>query len=97
MVRRAVSTDSQTIPPSRIRQQAVISRWVRPGPSPQPEDAGAVEQVEPESAGAPADSPEPGAASIEVPDAAEPCAAVMAANGHDNGDGLDIPEFLRNV
>ena len=68
-----------------------------PGPSPRPADAGAGEQVEPESAGAPADPPEPAAASIEVPEAAEPCAAAIAANGHDNGGGLDIPDFLRGV
>ena len=66
------------------------------GPSREPEDAG-TEQVEPESAGAPADPPEPLAASIEVPEAAESCAAAIAANGHDNGNGLDIPEFLRSV
>ena len=56
-----------------------------------------MEQVEPENAGAPADPPEPVAASIEVPEAAEPCTAAVAANSHANGDGFDIPEFLRNV
>ena len=68
-----------------------------PGPSPQPQDTDTAEQVEPESAGAPADPPEPVAASIEVLEAAEPCAAAIAANGHDNGGGLDIPDFLCNV
>ncbi len=68
-----------------------------PGPSPQPEDADTAEQVEPESAGALADPLEPVAASIEVPDTAEPCAAAIAANGHDKGGGLDLPEFLRRV
>ena len=47
----------------------------------------------PEDAGA----PEPVAASIEVPEVAEPPGAPIAANGHDNGNGLDIPEFLRSV
>ena len=68
-----------------------------PGPSSEPDDATAGEQAEPESAGAPADPPEPAAASIEAPEAAEPCAAAIAANGHDKGGGHDIPEFLRNV
>ncbi len=68
-----------------------------PGPSPQPQDADTAEQVEPQSTDAPADPPEPAAASIEVPEAAEPCAAAIAANGRDNTNGLDIPEFLRNV
>jgi len=35
--------------------------------------------------------------SIEAPEAAEHHAAPIAANGHDNGNGLDIPEFLRRV
>ena len=48
--------------------------------------------------------------SIEAPEAAEDCGATIvvngnengdsvghAANGHDNGGGLDIPEFLRRV
>ncbi len=64
---------------------------------PAPEDAGAPEPVEPESADAPSDPPEPVAASIEVPEVAEPPGAPIAANGHDNGNGLDIPEFLRSV
>ena len=75
---------------------------------PGPEHAGPIEQVEPESAGAPADASEPVsvAESIEAPESAEPGAAaiavngdavVRAANGHDNGNGLDIPEFLRRA
>ncbi len=64
---------------------------------PAPEDAGAPEPVEPEGADAPAEPPEPVAASIEVPEVAEPLGAAIAANGHDNGNGLDIPEFLRGV
>ena len=39
------------------------------------------------------ESTEPGAAAIAVNDDA----VVRAANGHDNGQGLDIPEFLRRV
>ncbi len=79
-----------------------------PEPSPEPEDADTSEQVEPERAAAPADAPEPVsvAESIETPESAEPSGAtiavngdavVRAANGHDNGHGLDIPEFLRRV
>ena len=68
-----------------------------PEPSPGSEDASTAEQVEPENAAAPPCPPEPVAGSIEVPEAAEPYAAAIAANGHDNGQGLDIPEFLRNV
>ncbi|MDE0407505.1 MAG: ParB N-terminal domain-containing protein [Alphaproteobacteria bacterium] len=68
-----------------------------PGPSQEPEDASPTEQVEPQSTDAPADPPEPAAASIEAPEAAEPCAAAIAANGHDKGGGHDIPEFLRRV
>jgi len=79
-----------------------------PGPSPEPEDAGPIEQVEPDSAGAPADASErvSVAESIDAPESVEPGAAaiavngdavVRAANGHDNGNGLDIPEFLRRA
>ncbi len=82
--------------------------WVSaaPEPSPEPEDADTTEQVEPESAAAPADPPRPVIESIEPPESAEPSGAtiavngdavVRAANGHDNGQGLDIPEFLRRV
>ena len=60
---------------------------------------GAWERVEPEGADAPADPPLPVSTveSIEAPEAAEHHAAPIAANGHDNGNGLDIPEFLRRV
>ena len=79
-----------------------------PEASAQPEDPGPVEQLEPQSADAPANFPEPSslAESIEAPESPEPIAAngdenghaaVRAANGHDNGQGLDIPEFLRRV
>ncbi len=60
------------------------------------EDPGPVEQLEPRSADAPAnfpESPEPIAANGDENDVA----VVRAANGHDNGQGLDIPEFLRRV
>jgi len=65
----------------------------------EPDDGGPAEQVEPRSADPHANFPEPVsvAGSIEVPEPAEPCAAAIAANGHDNGNGLDIPEFLRRV
>ncbi len=78
--------------------------WV--SAAPEPEDADTTEQVEPESAAAPADPPRPVIESIEPPESAEPSGAtiavngdavVRAANGHDNGQGLDIPEFLRRV
>ena len=92
-------------------QTAAGESWGSPaGPEPslEPEDADISEQVEPESAAAPADASEPVsvAESIEAPESAEPGAAaiavngdavVRAANGHDNGQGLDIPEFLRRV
>ena len=74
----------------------------------EPDEAAPVEQVESRSADAPANFPEPVsvAESNEVPESTEPGAAaiavngdavVRAANGHDNGNGLDIPEFLRRV
>ena len=74
----------------------------------EPDDGGPAEQVEPRSADAPANAPEPVSVdeSIEAPESTEPGAAtiavncdavVPAANGHDNGQGLDIPEFLRRV
>ena len=61
----------------------------------EPEDAGPLEQVEPGSVDAPANFPGPVAVagSIEAAESPEP----IAANGHDNGDGLDLPEFLRRV
>ena len=79
-----------------------------PEPSPEPEDDGPAEQVEPRSADAPANAPEAVsvAESNDVPESTEPGAptiavngdaVVRAANGHDNGDGLDLPEFLRRV
>ena len=105
---------------------------------PEPEDAGAGEQVEPESVDASADPPRPvsWAGSIEAPVAAEDRDAAITAsgngngaassaddgidptvedddrtgepdgpdpqaagraNGHADGNGLDIPEFLRRV
>ena len=53
----------------------------------EPEDTGAEEQVEPESADAPADTPRPGSMveCIEAPAVAERRAAAIAANGNGNG------------
>ncbi len=67
-----------------------------PEASAQPEDPGPVEQMERQSADAPAnfpESPEPIAANRDE----NGDAVVRAANGYDNGRGLDIPEFLRRV
>ena len=79
-----------------------------PKASAEPDDAAPVEQVEPGGVDAPANFPEPvsAAESNEAPESPEPGAAngsgngnavVRAVNGHDNGQGLDIPEFLRRV
>ena len=58
-----------------------------PGPSPEPEDAGVPEQVEPENADTPADPPRPVSVveSIDAPRVAERRAAAIAANGNGNG------------
>ena len=66
---------------------------------PAPEDAGAPEPVEPEGADAPVDPPHPVSVTetVEAPAVTEHHPAPIAANGHDNGNGLDIPEFLRSV
>ncbi|MDE0033173.1 MAG: ParB/RepB/Spo0J family partition protein [Deltaproteobacteria bacterium] len=66
-----------------------------PEASAEPDDAAPVEQVEPRSADAAATFTEPVsvAGGIEAPEWPEP----IAANGHDNGQGLDLPEFLRNA
>ncbi|MDE0354610.1 MAG: ParB N-terminal domain-containing protein [Deltaproteobacteria bacterium] len=88
----AEDASAETAPPADTTDSVA-----GPEPSSEPEDARAPEPVEPESANTPADPPEPVAASIEVPEAAEPPGAPIAANGHDNGNGLDIPEFLRDV
>ena len=67
-------------------------------PPSEPDSAGAAEPVEPEHADAPADPPPVSTVvSIEAPEAAEHHAAPIAANGHDNGNGLDLPEFLCRV
>ena len=79
-----------------------------PEPSPEPEGDGPVEQVEPQGSDAPVNLPDPVSVgeSAEALESTEPGAAaiavngdavVHAANGHDNGQGLDIPEFLRRV
>ncbi|MDE0030326.1 MAG: ParB N-terminal domain-containing protein [Deltaproteobacteria bacterium] len=76
--------------------------------SAEPDEAAPVEQVEPRSADAPANAPEPVSVgeSTKATESVEPGAptiavngdaVVRAANGHDNGDGLDLPEFLRRV
>ena len=76
--------------------------------SAEPDEAAPVEQVEPRSADAPANAPEPvsvgeSTKATESVEAGAPTiavngdAVVRAANGHDNGDGLDLPEFLRRV
>ncbi|MDE0356019.1 MAG: ParB N-terminal domain-containing protein [Deltaproteobacteria bacterium] len=76
--------------------------------SAEPDDGGPAEQVEPRSADGPANAPEPVSMgeSTEATESVEPgaptiavngAAVVPAANGHDNGQGLDIPEFLRRV
>ncbi len=70
-----------------------------PEPSSEPQDTVAAEQVEPERADPPADPPRtvPATGTVEIPEMAEHHPAPIAANGHDDGNGLDIPEFLRNV
>ncbi len=79
-----------------------------PEASAEPDDTAPVEEVEPQSADAPANAPEPVSVgeSTEAPESVEPGAptiavngdaVVRAANGHDNGQGLDLPEFLRRV
>ena len=70
-----------------------------PEPPSEPDSDGARERVEPEGTDEPADSPPPVSTveSIEAPGAAEHQPAPIAANGHDNGNGLDLPEFLRRV
>ncbi len=65
----------------------------------EPDAGGALEQVEPETTDAPADPPRPVSVTgtVEVPEVIEHHPAPIAANGHDNGSGLDLPEFLHNV
>ena len=83
-----------TAPPADTTDSVAVTE-----PPSEPDSAGAAEPVEPEHADAPADPPPPVSTvvSIEAPEAAEHHAAPIAANGHDNGNGLDIPEFLRRV
>ena len=74
---------------------AVASVSVADAKAPEPDDVAPVEQVEPRSADAPANAATPISVdgSNEAPESPEP----IAANGHDNGQGLDLPEFLRRV
>ena len=83
-----------TAPPADTTDSVAVTE-----PPSEPDSDGALEQVEPEGADAPADSPPPASTveSIKAPEAAEHHAAPIAANGQDNGNGLDIPEFLRRV
>ncbi len=88
----AEDASAETAPPADTTDSVA-----GPEPSLEP-DAGALEQVEPDSADAPADPPHPVSVTetVETP-ATEHHPAPTAANGHDNGNGLDIPEFLRSV
>ena len=81
-----------TAPPADTTDSVAVTE-----PPSEPDGAGAAEPVEPEHTDAPADPPVSTVESIEAPEAAEHHAAPIAANGHDNGNGLDIPEFLRRV
>ncbi len=85
---------AETAPPADTTDSVAVTE-----PPSEPDSAGAAEPVEPVHADAPADPPPPVSTvvSIEAPEAAEHHAAPIAANGHDNGNGLDIPEFLRRV
>ena len=103
-VRAGVEDAGVGIAADAVAPEAVADREA----SPEPDAAAPVEEVEPRSADAPANAPEPVSVdeSIEAPESTEPGAAAIAvngdavvrtANGHDNGQGLDIPEFLRQV
>ena len=87
--RAGVEGDGAETPPATEAPDSVAGT--------EPDAGGALEQVEPESTDAPADSPPPVSVTgtVEVREAAEHHAAPIAANGH--GNGLDLPEFLRNV
>ncbi len=86
----AEDASAETAPPADTTDSVA-----GPEPSSEPEDARAPEHVEPEHADAP--HPVSETETVETPAAAEHHPAPIAANGHDNGNGLDIPEFLRNV
>ena len=75
-----------------------------PEPSSEPIDATAAEQVEPQSVDTPlevdhrtGEDDGPIAESADTVTPPEMADAIPRANGHDNGQGLDIPEFLRRV
>ena len=81
---------AETVPPADTTESVT---------GPEPDSDGARERVETEGTDEPADSPPPVSTveSIEAPRAAEHHATPLAANGHDNSNGLDIPEFLRRI
>ncbi len=93
--RAGVEDAGAETPPATEAPDSVAS----PEPPSEPDSDGARERVEPEGTDEPADSPPPVSTveSIEAPGAAEHQPAPIAANGHDNGNGLDLPEFLRRV
>ncbi len=75
-----------------------------PEPSSEPIDTTAAEQVEPQSVDTPlevdhrtGEDDGPIAESADTVTPPEMADAIPRANGHDNGQGLDIPEFLRRV
>ena len=87
-----------------------------PEASPEPEDPGAAERVEPQSADTPLDddhragedddpvaeavdtsTPPEMAGAVETLNAGSTADGVPRVDGHDNGNGLDIPEFLRRA
>ncbi len=86
----AEDASAETAPPADTTDSVA-----GPEPSLEPEDVRAPEHVEPERADAP--HPVSETETVETPAAAEHHPAPTAANGHDNGNGLDIPEFLRSV
>ncbi len=86
----AEDASAETAPPADTTDSVA-----GPEPSLEPEDVRAPEHVEPERANAP--HPVSETETVETPAAAEHHPAPTAANGHDNGNGLDIPEFLRSV
>ncbi len=81
---------AETAPPADTTDSVTA-----PEPPSEPDSDGALEQVEPEGADEPADLPRPfsAAETVEAPGVSEHHAAPIAANGN----GLDLPEFLRRV
>ena len=102
--RAGVENAGAEMPADAVAPEAVADAEA----SAEPDEAAPVEQVEPRSADAPANAPEPVSVgeSTKATESVEPGAptiavngdaVVRAANGHDNGDGLDLPKFLRRV